>query len=334
MTHAIKMAYGELIPKDLYPLYILNVSIDPARIDINVHPTKHEIKFDEERLIYNFVNVAAKHALGRYKITPMIDFESRDLELSQRILESQSGKPNQSTGSKPSKTEVKEWNQFYENLTPEKNISQSQEISIQSRISDDNYPETIKGSGVSHQAVQIHQSYIIHHIKSGFVLIDQKIAHERILYERYLSQLGDQKSASQKLLFPLTFKYSPEKHLLILNLNDKLSKLGFEIEDFGHQSIVIHGIPVGMEEKSIEEIIDGFVSAYQENLEFKMDINENLAKSLAQHSSMKHGKYMSNEEMKGLIDQLFACEVPYAGLSGNKCIVSFSMDELRKMFAS
>jgi DNA mismatch repair protein MutL len=321
------MAYGELIPKDYYPMYILNISIDPSRIDINVHPTKNEIKFDEERLIYNFVNVAAKHALGRYKITPMIDFESTGI---QSASGSMGGGMSQS---KASKEEVKEWNTFYENLSPEKTES-GQEISIQSSITDDAPDSAINEIGASHKPVQIHQRFILHHIRSGFILIDQKAAHERILYERYLDQLKNQKASTQKLLFPLTFKYSAEKHLLILNLNDKLSNLGFEIEDFGHQSIVIHGIPVGMEEKSIEPIIDGFLNAYQENLEFKIEMNENLSKSLAQYSSIKRGKYLSVEEMKTLIDQLFACQTPYVNPSGQKCILSFSLDELQNLFGS
>lgn len=328
--HAIKMAYGELLQKDHYPFYVINLNIDPAKIDINVHPTKHEIKFDEERLVYNFVNVTVKHGLGRYNLTPMIDFDNAPIGHS-----SQTQGINQQNFSGPksnSKAEIKQWSDFYQSINESAPDDQAQQISLGSSVnqdSSDGFQESLESV---HKPIQIHQTYILNHIKSGFILIDQKSAHERILYERFLAQLENKSGASQKLLFPLTFKYPAEKHLLIVELRDKLNTLGFEIEDFGHHSIIIHGIPTGMEEQSVQEIIDGFVDAYQANLEYKMGINENLAKSLAMYGSMKRGKHLSLEEMKNLIDQLFACEAPHVSPSGNKCVLSFTLDEIQNMF--
>ena len=122
--------------------------------------------------------------------------------------------------------------------------------------------------------------------------------------------------------------------MLILELRDKLNTLGFDIEDFGHQSIIVHGIPTGLEEASIENIIDGFLMAYQQNLDFKLGINENLARSLAQNSAINRNQNLSKTEINSLIDQLFACKTPYISPSGKKCIVTFDSTDLQKLFES
>ena len=325
LNHAIKQAYGELMPKELHAFYVLNLDIDPELIDINIHPTKHEIKFQEERLIYNFINVAVKHALGKYKITPMIDFDNT-------LLSNRSTEVNRHFESNtPSKSEVDAWSKMYQNLETSKAPESQSEMFLGSQLNNQ-VDDGIESNDYS--AIQINHNYIIHPIKSGFVLIDQKNAHERILYERFIEQLENQTASSQKLLFPLNFKYPPEKHLLILELRDKLNTLGFDIEDFGHQSIIVHGIPTGLEEASIENIIDGFLMAYQQNLDFKLGINENLARSLAQNSAINRNQNLSKTEINSLIDQLFACKTPYISPSGKKCIVTFDSTDLQKLFES
>ena len=327
LNHAIKRAYGELLLKDQYAFYVINLDIDPKLIDINIHPTKHEIKFQEERLIYNFINVTVKHALGKYKITPMIDFEntllSNNSKNFNRHLESTT----------PSKSEVDAWSSMYQNLEAKPNQQSQQEIFLGSQVNQSDDPSERMMSN-NYSSIQIGNSYILHPIKSGFALIDQRNAHERILYERFNEQLVNKTASSQKLLFPLNFKYSAEKHLLVLNLKDKLNTLGFDIEDFGHQTIIIHGIPTGLEEASIENIIDGFLIAFQENLDFKLDINENLARSLAQNSAINRNQNLSATEINSLIDQLFACETPYISPNGKKCIVTFDSTDLQKLFES
>lgn len=325
LNHAIKQAYGELMPKELHAFYVLNLDIDPELIDINIHPTKHEIKFQEERLIYNFINVAVKHALGKYKITPMIDFDNT-------LLSNRSTEVNRHFESNtPSKSEVDAWSKMYQNLETSKAPESQSEMFLGSQLNNQ-VDDGIESNDYS--AIQINHNYIIHPIKSGFVLIDQKNAHERILYERFIEQLENQTASSQKLLFPLNFKYPPEKHLLILELRDKLNTLGFDIEDFGNQSIIVHGIPTGLEEASIENIIDGFLMAYQQNLDFKLGINENLARSLAQNSAINRNQNLSKTEINSLIDQLFACKTPYISPSGKKCIVTFDSTDLQKLFES
>lgn len=326
LNHAIKRAYGELLSKDQHAFYVINLDIDPELIDINIHPTKHEIKFQEERLIYNFINVTVKHALGKYKITPMIDFDNTLLSNSStnfnRHLESTT----------PSKSEVDAWSSMYQNLEGKSDQQSQQEIFLNSQVNQEVEGEKIMSNNYS--SIQIGSSYILHPIKSGFALIDQRNAHERILYERFIEQLENKTASSQKLLFPLNFKYSAEKHLLVLNLKEKLNTLGFDIEDFGHQTIIIHGIPTGLEEASIENIIDGFLLAFQENLDFKLEINENLARSLAQNSAINRNQNLSLTEINSLIDQLFACDTPYISPSGKKCIVTFDSTDLQKLFES
>jgi DNA mismatch repair protein MutL len=180
---------------------------------------------------------------------------------------------------------------------------------------------------------QVHNSYILNQIKSGILFIDQQAAHERILYERYLNVLNQQKNVTQSQLFPRTLTLSPSDASLLKELLDAINKLGFDLQEFGANTFVVNGIPSEIAGKQNEEkLIEALLEQYKSNVELKLDVNENIARSMAKSAAIKSGQSLSIEEMQGLIDQLFACEIPFKSPSGRKCFISLELDGLSKRF--
>jgi len=364
LNHAIMTAYEDLLPKDTYPLYVIFLEIDPARIDINVHPTKQEIKFEDERLVYNYLKVAVRHALGQYSITPTLDFEQETSMNSLPVMNpntsitternnrfenrtssaNPSGKKNTGGGnpSSPSRLEssnLRNWQKLYEGLDEldeTQSDSMQQSVTIESAAgqtpelgSDQDRP-----LAESQVPYQIHGTYIVSQIKSGFILIDQRTAHQRILYERYLNELENNQQGVQQKLFTKTITVAPADKPLLDEMLPKIQLLGFDIEDFGNNSYVIHGIPAELS-KGLDEqqLIEDLLEQYKANIELKMGITENIALSLARGSAIKRGQKLTSEEMRELIDKLFACQVPYKGPNGNHCFVTYELDDLKKRFS-
>ncbi len=348
LNHAIRAAYDDLIVKEAYPLYFLYITVDPAQIDINVHPTKTEIKFEEERLIYNYIRVAIKHALGHYNVSPTLDFgtnsnfgnavdNNRSFDKVNQEYNFKSGenysKPN--TGGKFEKSNLKAWEQIYAGIQDKNDVQPSdvqQTLTVSSKISTESGQEISKIEE-GKPPYQIHNTYILSHIKSGFLLIDQQAAHERILYEDNLASLSSHQKLTQKELFPRTIEFDSAKATIMKDILPKINALGFEVEDFGGKTFLIHGIPAGLTGNSdatvlMERLVDQYVS----NMELQLGIEENLARSLAVSAAIKRGKSMEVPEMKLMIDRLFACEVPYKSPTGRRCIVTMDLDTILKEF--
>ena len=355
LNHAIMSAYEELLSKDNFPLYVIFLEIDPARIDINVHPTKQEIKFDDERLVYNYLKVAVRHALGQYSITPTLDFE-QEVSFTNNLASSKAERPASSNttigsmgaGSAPPRkptdrlesSNLRNWQEIYKGLDDfgeQENDTESQEevTTIGSEWSESSPLDDATNSFSKQrtQAYQIHNSYIVSQIKSGYMLIDQQAAHERILYERYLAVLEAKENYTQKQLFPKTIEVSPAETSIMQEILPQINQLGFDIQDFGNNSFVIHGIPADLQgKKNEQQIIEQLLEQYKANLELNLDLNENLARAMARSSSIKRGQLLLSQEMQELIDQLFACQVPYKNPAGRHCFITFELDELEKRF--
>ncbi len=363
LNHAIMTAYEDLLPKDTFPLYVIFLEIDPARIDINVHPTKQEIKFEDERLVYNYLKVAVRHALGQYSITPTLDFEQETSMNSLPVMnpnvsintergnkfESRTSSANPSskkstTGGNPSSpsrlesSNLRNWQKLYEGLdelddTQSETTQQSVTIESAAGQTPELGNDQDRPLAESQVPYQIHGAYIVSQIKSGFILIDQRTAHKRILYERYLNELENNQQGVQQRLFTKTITVAPADKPLLDEMLPKIQLLGFDIEDFGNNSYVIHGIPAEMS-KGLDEqqLIEDLLEQYKSNLELKMGLTENIALSLARGSAIKRGQKLTSEEMRELIDKLFACQVPFKGPSGNHCFVTYELDDLKKRF--
>lgn len=364
LNHAVVTAFEELLAADTYPFYIIFIDIDPARIDINVHPTKQEIKFDDEKLVYNYLKVAIRHSLGQYSIMPTLDFDQETSFSANRVKpvtppestvdsytrESKAtagngghytnGNINYTGEEKRQQNNLQNWQKLYEgigNPTDEGTDTGETESSftIQSEWSKENTLDDQAKSFSKQQRppYQVHASYIVSHIKSGFLLIDQQAAHERILYENYLHVLEKQSASTQKQLFPKKIDLAPADAAVLRDIIPQINLLGYDIQDFGQNTFVINGIPAEMaghrnEEKAIEILLE----QYKSNLELKLDTKENLARSLARSTSIKRGQALSVAEMQTLIDKLFACAIPFSNPTGRNCFITFELDDLAKRF--
>jgi DNA mismatch repair protein MutL len=338
LNHAIKHAYSQLIGEDQNPFFVLFLEIDPAKIDINVHPTKQEIKFDDERVIYNYVKVAVKHALGRYSMTPILDFENENHNFrsapspQDNRIEQDRVQPRASlTRSAPV---MRNWQSLYNvdgviNLEDE---DDEEELTMPSAATGDLLSGTFVDSPVQKEPFQIHNQYIILEMKSGFTIIDQHNAHERILYERYLAKLDNKECLIQKQLFPVTLEISKDKQAIFESLQEELGQLGFDIQSFGGSTYVANGIPSGMEESNLQSVVDMLIEQYSLGHNLEMTKNEKLAIAMAQSTSIKKGKELSTEEINSLIDNLFACTMPHISPSGKKVFITYELSELEKQF--
>jgi DNA mismatch repair protein MutL len=365
LHHAIMTAYEDLLPKETYPFYVLFIEMDPSRIDINVHPTKQEIKFDDERLVYNYMRVTVRHSLGQYNITPTLDFEqetsfnqtqnfSKSLNLgtqadfekemspSDKNSSGGSGNFNPKTSSRE-QSNLNNWQKLFEDLedleeelpTPPDATVSSGAITIESQWSSGSEMDDAGGSFSKNQKepYQIHASYIVSHIKSGYILIDQQAAHERILFERYLDALENKRTFTQKELFPKTINLPPADAALLQEILPNINQLGFDIQIFGKDAFVIHGIPADMESGKDEvKMIETLLDQYKRNLDLTIDARENLARSMARSAAIKRGQSLTNREMQELIDKLFACAMPFKSPSGRNCFLTFDLEELEEKF--
>ncbi len=368
LNHAVMAAYEDLLQKDTYPLYAIFIEMDPDRIDINVHPTKQEIKFDDERLVYNYLKVAVRHALGQNSITPMLDFD-REVGLYQPTLASSSGSrvnqnqasPNQGatsgnnyTPTPPSDIDdnrdannLKNWRKLYDGLEmfdedgeeaeTDEDGNPSEAITIKSKWS--NAPE-LDDSGKSFSnnqktPYQIHGRYIVSHIKSGYLLIDQQAAHERVLFEQYLFMLKDQQAPTQKELFPKPVQVSPLQAPMLREILPQINLLGIDIQEIASGQFVIHGMPADWRGTTDEQkLVETLLQQYESNIDLDLGVDEKIARSMARSAAIKKGQSLTIAEMRELIDQLFACETPFKSPFGRNCFITYELDELDNLFSS
>ncbi len=348
LNHAVTSAFNELISRGSHPSYFLYLTVDPSTIDVNIHPTKTEIKFTEERSIYAIIHSAVRNSLGKYNIAPSLDFEQEDifnvkpmpknLEVAPPETKDYTFNPFDSSITLPTGKSMvgaahpkhkfpSAWEDLYE-ITQ---TGRKQAPLFDKEQSDD--AET-QPSG-NRSVFQLHNRYIVTSIKSGLIVIDQQRAHERILYEEALKNLENQGSYSQQQLFPQTVELSAPDAELMSELSDDLNRLGFTIDSFGGSEIVVNGIPTDAVDMSIQDLIEDFLEQYKNTAnEVQSDTRDRLARSLARSLSIKEGKGLHQTEMIELIDKLFACRQPQASPSGKPTILTFTTDDLISKFKS
>lgn len=346
LHHAVTSAFDELISRDSHPSYFLYLKVDPSSIDVNIHPTKTEIKFTEERSIYAIIRSAVRNSLGKYNIAPSIDFDQEDifnvapmpknLEISAPQKKDYEFNPFEAKAPAAKSTHMpsrsssggsfpKGWEDLY--VISQKDASQQP-------MFDQEKPEPEYMEREQNRPVfQLQRKYILTHIKSGLIIIDQQRAHERILYENALESLHNQGGNSQQQLFPQTVELSGPDCELLLELSDDLHRLGFTIDGFGGNAIVVNGIPVDAVDFPVQELIEDFLEQYKYFVsEVQSDSRDRMARSIARSLAMKEGKALQRVEMIDLIDRLFACAQPQAAPNGKPTILTFTMDELNRKF--
>jgi len=345
LNHAVMTAYERLLADGAFPFYVLFLSIDPAHIDINVHPTKTEIKFDDERSIYAIVQAAVRKTLSINNLIPSLDFETNvnfnvptTFGSTQRTIEKSDtfkARPTQDA-----------WKKLYEGM--DNNISafeqqsstQSMKIfdstdepkTIQSKANDWNYDSV---STPNFQVIQVLQKYLAIHITDGLLLIDQKKAYQRILYDQFIDHLNRKNGASQQLLFPRTIHINPADQMLFEEIKQEIKDLGFRIEmDFDH-NFLVQGIPSGILEEDCQLIIEGILEQIKnENTDFASHRNEKIAQAMANKTASKYTqKKLSHEEMNALIGQLFASSNPNFSPNGEEISKLMTEDYLINLFS-
>ena len=353
LNHAVTHSYEGLMAPDMQPFYVLFLEIDPSHIDINVHPTKTEIKFDDERTIYAVVRSAVKQALGAHNVVPTLDF-SLDVNFNENWKQDQSrnealAKENsyRNFNSLHMHTQAKNgWERLFEetssiekqdvNLGLHSNKMEMSVLTFPSRASGPLLPDQIdfpKEKEITGSTFQVEMSFVIAQMSSGLLIIDQQAAHERILYERYFRHLEFASGASQQCLFPQQIHLNQADFALVMDLKSELFSLGFVVEEFGKETLIIQGVPADIHVNNEKALFEGLLEQFKH---FKsilsLDKRENLARSLAKRSATKKGTRLNSTEMETLVGHLFTCKNPNYGLSGNKTFIILDLQKLNAFF--
>ncbi len=344
LNHAVEQAYQELIPDDMHPSYFLFLELDPEQLDVNVHPTKTEIKFQDERYIYQILKASVKRALGKYNIAPSLDFERETAFDQLHIDPAATPSPPQirinpdynpfesganRTGT-AGRVDPAQWEELFRTRT-EEIASPSGEGGSSIRVPSD-WAETDKPA--PNKLLQLSQRYILATVRSGIMIIDQQRAHERVLFESYLERLEKQNASSQQLLFPVNLHLIDNDAELFTEILPQLQILGFRASRLKPGTFVIDAVPAEMDGKeSVQHIMEGILEDYQINrIQAKGDIRTSLARTLAKKMAVRHGKTLQDEEMKALIENLFACRMPYQSPAGKPTVQLLGLDELSEKF--
>ena len=357
---AVADAYENLIPTGEQVSYFLYFDIDPANIDVNIHPTKTEIKFENEQAIWQILSAAIKETLGRFNAVPSIDFDTEDMPDIPVFNVSNAGSGHAPTASfDPSYNpfnvsssssyspetrhrDTPDWQPFYQGL--EKNIVPDEEEANMERRSEsleEAKPTTetglYGGQPASMEATtryyQYKGCYILTSVKSGLMIINQQRAHVRILYEQYMAQMADGRNVSQRMLFPDMVQFSPSEIPVLEEIMDDLNALGFDLSNLGNGSYAINGTPAGLEGLSPETLLTELVhAAIEKGVKVKEEVQGTLALSLSKAAAIVPGQVLSHEEMAHLVDGLLALATPNYTPDGKVVLAVLKEDELEKMF--
>lgn len=344
LNHSVMQAFQDLVPKDSFPMYALFIDLDPEQLDINVHPTKQEIKFEDEKIVYAFVQSAVKHALAQFSITPTLDFDldvdiqrldsvSKPMTEQNRHIASSSTlyqgftKKHQAHFIEPSR-EMGHWKDFFEPAAGHAQTGDQYRLPIHENketISEGIRPDT--------DFYQVQESYIIVPTQEGYRLVHQQLAHERILYERFSQAVGGKPMAAQRSLFPVTMELAPADAVILEELLPDLQHAGYLLEPFGKNSFIVQGTPADVETGNEKAAIEKIIEQYKHfSSDLKFSKREKLIRSLAWQHAIKEGTKLTQKEMHGLVEDLFHCETPNTSPNGRPTYLSFRKQDLDKMF--
>ena len=338
LHHAIENAFMEMIPKESFPGYFLNIEVDPADIDINIHPTKTEVNFLDVKLVYAILHAAVRKAIGQHNLSPMIDFEeSADLnnDFSAAMGMSQPlsfpNIPIDPNYNPFSKTPTHHEGRQYDSYKPERNASPGDWRLLYGERTDlpNETVETVEEKQYRSQYLQVNQSYVVTAVKSGMLVIDQHLAHMRVLFEKYLKELENHSGVSQQELFPQALTLNMNDASLLKEMVPELENLGFVLEQANPTTFMINGTPsdaAGCDAVALlEQILE---NAKINRTDLQLDRKLNLAKTMASQLAIKAQTRLSEVEMQNLVDQLFACNVAEVAPNGKKIYVILNMEDL------
>ena len=362
---AVADAYEGLIPVGEQVSYFVYFEVDPANIDVNIHPTKTEIKFENEQAIWQILSASAKEALGRSNAVPSIDFDTEgmpDIPAYDPLPYAGSGPAaappvtsydptynpfdikHVAPSSYASRSSASGWEPFYQGLEkkpqqvemdwkdsfPEEMPQEEPEVELPAE------PTLHDSSAAVEKAAQHYQfkgKYILTSVKSGLMIIDQQRAHVRILYDQYMEQIAARKAASQGMLFPDMVHFSASELPVLESIMDDLSALGFDLSNLGGGSFAINGVPAGIEGLNPEQLVTNMVhTAIEKGCKVKEEVQSMLALSLAKAAAIVPGQVLTNDEMNGLIEGLFSVSTPNYTPDGKTVLSVIKEDEIEKLF--
>lgn len=351
IAHAVYTAYENLLIKGTFPFFLLFLEIDPRRIDVNVHPSKMEAKFEDEQAIYRFVSSVVRRTLSTNDLVPAMSarseggdpgsigfqFTNRQHSWSGEVVDRSTGEIV--TGRREQYDRQSSGGEFRRTVSGSAAVEKLF-APVSSTHQSDDVRELAASEGLLDSLLrsdtriwQLHNKYILMPIESGMLIVDQHVAHERVLYERIVHRFERGTTASQQLLFPQTLELTPGDFVLANELAEHFARIGFTIKPFGRNTIVVEGIPADVRREDEAKIVEDVLSLYREYQQHGMiDARDTLAKSFSCKAAVKAGDPLQVEAMRSLLDQLFQTKIPYVCPHGRPVLLKISIEELDRRF--
>ncbi len=347
INHAVFASFENILEKGDYPFFILFLTIDPSKVDVNIHPSKLEVKFDDEKDIYNFVISVIRKSIGTHDLVPHMSFESAT-DQGEKLgfnpfnavnKNDFSDRPVFERNDARERTAVTDedidlvFSSLTKNILPDKNSSSNSDYEKTENKIDGQFERSASTEIETSFIIQLHNKYILSQIKSGLMIIDQHAAHERILYEKVLARLDANMPFSQQLLFPIKIQFDLASYEILTELDLMITKLGFRLKYLPKNYLMIEGVPDDIKSGSEEKILREFISEYVNNrTEKHLEEKDNIAKSYSCKAAIKAGDKLSEKEMRLLIDQLFSSSMPYVCPHGRPIVIKISLEEFDRRF--
>ncbi|NDV44485.1 DNA mismatch repair endonuclease MutL [Flagellimonas sediminis] len=329
LHHAVTAAFEGLIKPEMYPGYFLYLEVDPSSIDINIHPTKTEVKFDDENTLYAILRSTVKHSLGQFNVAPVLDFEhdpnldtpyaykERDAILPKVTVDASFNPFIEKSGGRAmggsfQKASAKGWESMFEGLEKDIDVEEFSSVVIESEsevqgslYADDEVEEHLAAT------FQLRRKYVMSTVRSGLLVIHQNRAHERILFEKFLGEITVKEGVSQQLLFPLELTFNKNELTVLNEIKESLTNIGFAFESLEHETVKVTGVPLMVPESGIGTVLDRLIADYMEGFDSgSLSQAEMLAKVLSKNLAIKTGEVLDQESQLALVNNLFACKEP------------------------
>ena len=340
LNHAVNAAYQELLQEGQHPSFFLFLRIPPSELDLNIHPTKTEVKFEHERIIYTIIKSAVKHSLGQYNISPVLDFNrdsSLDIDYSTaKTTKYQNPNIEVDPNFNPFKVDYASpktpKNDFKEMVSDTSRNYQIEKEDTEFN-EEDNLTLGFDESSTQKNLIQLNKKYILSRIKSGAIIINQNAAHQRILYEEYLAKITLGNWDSQQLLFPVKLSFSQLDVQALKNLDGDLKDVGIQLEFKQRQEIEVLGLPAYLSEKDIHSVLEQLLKDYKEDInEVTFGTFDIISKSFAKSTAIKSGVVLKEEDQLNLVEKLFACKAPDFTAYGRKTYITLDEPLMEKLF--
>lgn len=330
LSHAVASAYENLLAEGTFPFYVLFLTIDPKHIDVNVHPTKTEIKFDDERAVYAVIRAAVRQALGAHNLTPTLDY-SADINLMNKISQSQALSREQyldeQLGTSLQRSNLRNWEKLFEEERPAQSALFGQsEAAMTERMAMVPVPASVP-------VFQLPSGHLVRPARNGVMIIQPQAAHERVLYETFMKRMKDRSASTVQSLFPQQVSLSTADFTLMMEMEKEIRALGFQFEVFGKNTVVVTGMPAEAAGKSEKELLEGLLEQFKQNqASLSVPLEDNLARSLARRAAIKPGQALSPEEMLSLVERLFSSHNPNYSPDGSTTFFIFETSKIETHF--